>query len=123
MFEIIVTVCLATGSPCADRLLPSFYKTETVCSEMLDDRTKTWLESHDDLELRDSRCILRDNLPAVVPPLRVQEIANGVFVHKGLHGIPSPLNKGDLANLGFVVGEKSVISSQNLRTVMIICNI
>lgn len=44
-------------------------------------------------------------LPAVLP---VVEIAPGVFVHQGHHGLFSPDNAGDISNCGFVVGRDAV---------------
>lgn len=41
--------------------------------------------------------------------LAMSEIAPGVFVHKGQHAPdPSPENRGDLANISFIVGEDAV---------------
>lgn len=42
------------------------------------------------------------------PGFRVTEIAPGVFVHRGRHAEAGPANRGDLANLGFVVGGQAV---------------
>ncbi len=50
-------------------------------------------------------------MPAVLPPLpplSVQQIAPGVWVHVGLIGDFAADNAGDLANLGFVVGSRCV---------------
>lgn len=41
-------------------------------------------------------------------PLDVREIAPGVFVHQGRHEVFSPQNEGDIANIGFIVGDSSV---------------
>lgn len=38
----------------------------------------------------------------------VLEVESGVFVHKGAHELFSPHNKGDVSNLGFIVGKESV---------------
>ena len=53
------------------------------------------------------RCVRRD---AYRPALRVAvgEIAPGVFVHQGQIAIQSAANLGDIANAGFVIGEKAV---------------
>ncbi len=40
--------------------------------------------------------------------LTVEEVAPGVFVHMGLVAEPDAENRGDVANLGFVIGEDSV---------------
>jgi quinoprotein relay system zinc metallohydrolase 2 len=41
-------------------------------------------------------------------PLPVTEIAPGVFVHAGAHEEASARNRGDIANIGFIVGERCV---------------
>ncbi|WP_236024874.1 quinoprotein relay system zinc metallohydrolase 2 [Arenibaculum pallidiluteum] len=40
--------------------------------------------------------------------LPVREVAPGVFVHEGAHEETAPGNGGDIANIGFVVGEDAV---------------
>jgi quinoprotein relay system zinc metallohydrolase 2 len=43
-----------------------------------------------------------------LPPLPVQEVAPGVFVHMGEIALMSEENLGDIANIGFVIGDKGV---------------
>lgn len=43
-----------------------------------------------------------------VAPLSVTEIAPGVFVHQGAYAVFSPSNRGDVANLSFVIGRDAV---------------
>ncbi|MDT3672116.1 MAG: quinoprotein relay system zinc metallohydrolase 2 [Aromatoleum sp.] len=43
-----------------------------------------------------------------VAPLEVTESAAGVFVHAGVHEETTSDNLGDIANIGFIVGEKCV---------------
>ncbi len=43
-----------------------------------------------------------------VDPLPMTETAPGVFVHQGRHEESAPDNAGDIANIGFVVGERCV---------------
>ena len=42
------------------------------------------------------------------PPLPVEEVAPGVFVHMGEIALMSEENKGDIANIGFVIGDKGI---------------
>jgi len=43
-----------------------------------------------------------------VDALGVTEVAPGVFVHRGAYEDVNPNNRGDIANIGFIVGEKGV---------------
>ncbi len=38
----------------------------------------------------------------------LQQIADGIYVHKGVHQQPVAINKGDIANIGFIVGDTCV---------------
>ncbi len=40
--------------------------------------------------------------------LNLQEVAPGVFVHQGIHAMPNRQNHGEIANIGFIVGEQCV---------------
>lgn len=42
------------------------------------------------------------------PPLAMDEIAEGVFVHNGVHALSSAGNGGDICNRGFIVGSNGV---------------
>ncbi|UEM02282.1 quinoprotein relay system zinc metallohydrolase 2 [Skermanella rosea] len=46
--------------------------------------------------------------PAVADPLRVEEVAAGIFVHAGLPEYAGRSNGGDVANMAFVVGTQAV---------------
>lgn len=45
---------------------------------------------------------------AVAAPLTMQKIAEGVYVHQGVHAEATPANQGGIANIGFVIGDQSV---------------
>jgi quinoprotein relay system zinc metallohydrolase 2 len=48
------------------------------------------------------------SFPAGAEPLAMEEVAEGVFVHTGLHQDATKANHGDIANIGFVVGARGV---------------
>ena len=43
-----------------------------------------------------------------LPGLAIKEVAPGVFVHQGVHQLPDTHNRGEIANIGFIVGERCV---------------
>ncbi len=45
---------------------------------------------------------------ADTPPLSFSNIAKGIYVHQGQHLWPDAHNRGEIANLGFIVGERCV---------------
>lgn len=53
-------------------------------------------------------CLLVETLPALAEPLPMTEVAPGVFVHQGVIAEPAPDNRGDTANMGFIVGDSFV---------------
>lgn len=40
--------------------------------------------------------------------LTLKEVAPGVYVHQGTHQLPDRHNRGEIANIGFIVGERCV---------------
>jgi quinoprotein relay system zinc metallohydrolase 2 len=46
--------------------------------------------------------------PPPSPALNLKEVAPGVFVHQGAHQLPDARNRGEIANIGFIVGERCV---------------
>ena len=57
------------------------------------------------LILRSARC---GPAETAAPPLAVTEVAPGVFVHHGEVALADVANRGDIANIGFVVGSQAV---------------
>ncbi|MBS1212846.1 MAG: metallo-beta-lactamase family protein [Proteobacteria bacterium] len=49
-----------------------------------------------------SSCLAEDE------PLTLQEVASGVYVHQGVHALPDRHNRGEIANIGFIQGERCV---------------
>ncbi|MFT3973534.1 MAG: quinoprotein relay system zinc metallohydrolase 2 [Amaricoccus sp.] len=91
---------------CSDRLLPGDCAAE---------RAGAWVAAHPGLSLAGSRCVTA----AEVPALAVAEVAPGVFVHTGAVALASPENGGDIANLGFVIGQDAVavVDAGNTRAI------
>jgi quinoprotein relay system zinc metallohydrolase 2 len=46
--------------------------------------------------------------PLRAETLSLKEVAPGIFVHQGVHEVPDAKNRGEIANIGFVVGEHCV---------------
>jgi len=46
--------------------------------------------------------------PSAAEDLNLKEVAAGVFVHQGVHALPDRHNHGEIANIGFIVGERCV---------------
>jgi len=47
-------------------------------------------------------------VPACAEELNLVEVASGVYVHQGIHAMPDRHNHGEIANIGFIVGERCV---------------
>jgi len=43
-----------------------------------------------------------------VERLQLEQIAPGVYVHQGVHQLPDRENRGEIANIGFIVGQRCV---------------
>lgn len=102
MFEAVVTLCLdLAAGPCRDQLLPGYEAGSQVACEAA-------LAAHPPvLPARPAsrgapRCVPSG------PALAVVEVAPGIFVHEGLIEEPDMSNRGDVSNLGFVVGKTAV---------------
>ncbi len=100
MFEALVTLCLlADPSVCRDALLPGAEAaTEAGCLARLPEVTVpegAWSAGA-------PFCAPRGEV------LGFEEVAPGVFVHVGAIEEPSVENRGDVANVVFVVGEEAV---------------
>ncbi|MEM1383494.1 MAG: quinoprotein relay system zinc metallohydrolase 2 [Pseudomonadota bacterium] len=101
MFEILLTICLGSApAECRAERLPGG-DTLASCRE----QARLAAADHAAAEqVHDWPCV-----PAgAAPAFTVTEVAPGVFVHRGAIAEPSPNNRGDTANLGFVIGADSV---------------
>ena len=43
-----------------------------------------------------------------IPPLTIEAVAPGIYVHYGKHQLPNKINHGAIANIGFIVGNRCV---------------
>lgn len=104
MFEAIVTLCLvASAGVCRDRVVPGYEAVNhAACSVALKDDPPVL--GAPERGLRVSAPVCR----AAGAALDVVEVAPGVFAHQGRIQEPGIANRGDVSNLGFVIGEASV---------------
>lgn len=106
MFHLILTACLAASSGvCAPVLLPRGDAPDLAqCRAQAERIARDWLADHPQLSADAPRCVANADLPA----LALGELAPGVLVFLG---DPVPLEDsadGRIANLGVVIGERSV---------------
>lgn len=104
MFEVIIGLCLLSDPTiCRDVLVPG-YEAETLveCEHMLAGRDSARVEWFADFSKGEARCALAG------PVASFREAAPGVFVHRGIVSDAASDNSGDVANVGFVVGETAV---------------
>ena len=102
IFEILVTSCLA-GDPtdCGSGRIPVEGDLH-ACREQARAIVAT---VPDTAVFQSYPCVEQGK----IPDFNFSEIAPGVFVHKGKHaGDPDSSNRGDLANISFIIGEDSV---------------
>lgn len=106
MFVTILTACLAAApSECGPRLLPAGAAADlATCAAQGDSITTAWLAAHPGLTGQGWTCAPLDSAPA----LDLQELAPGLFVHRGADQPISAENRGRIANLGVVIGTDRV---------------
>lgn len=99
MFEVLLTFCLA-GAPaeCTTERHPGG---ETLAACRTEARA---LAAQAREEPQSWPCVAEGEMPGFT----VSEIAPGVFVHKGEQALASAENRGDIADLGFIVGDEAV---------------
>lgn len=102
MFEAILTICLlAAGTDCRDALLPGYEAaTREACDMALAATPPDLIPAGH-----------APSGPACKPvgaALDFTEVAPGVFVHLGQIAEPDRGNRGDMSNIGFIIGQRSV---------------
>ncbi|MBP0484701.1 quinoprotein relay system zinc metallohydrolase 2 [Sagittula salina] len=100
MFEMVVALCMGAGEvTCREALLPGFESaTEAACGA----QTPVIPAFLAGTPVGAPFC------REVGGTLTVQEVAPGLFVHEGRIEEPDQANRGDVSNLAFVIGERSV---------------
>jgi len=105
MFELVITLCLlAEPDVCRAQLVPgretaSLARCEAALRES-EIRGRPGLA--DGLVVRDRHC---RQMP---DGLELTEVADNIFVHRGEIAEPDPDNQGDVANIGVIIGDKSI---------------
>ena len=104
MFEAVITLCLGlSGEPCRDHLLPGAEAaTQAECETILTSDPRLQVIPEGLVAQGPARC------QEVGATLGFTEVAPGVYAHRGAIDVPNAENKGDVTNLGFVIGAQSV---------------
>jgi quinoprotein relay system zinc metallohydrolase 2 len=105
VFEVIVSLCLmASPGVCRDHLLPGLEtKTLTECQSELAGAAAE-LDTKSEKTVRVGSPVCR----AMPAGLTLEPIADDIFVHMGAIAEPGPDNLGDVANIGVVIGDRSI---------------
>ncbi len=48
-------------------------------------------------------------IPCTIKAFEIKEIEDGIYVHYGVHEETNKRNKGDICNIGFIIGKKSIM--------------
>lgn len=104
MFEALISLCLdLNAGPCRVHLLPGYEAaTQAACEDLLSQRPPDLRVFGELAAQSDARC------GPAGERLSVTEVAPGVFVHVGRIEEPNQNNRGDVSNMGFIIGEQSV---------------
>ncbi|MEO3416464.1 quinoprotein relay system zinc metallohydrolase 2 [Roseovarius sp. CAU 1744] len=104
MYEAILTLCLIAGQDCRPVLLPGYEAPDlAACQKLLDEAPPVLEGRFAGLEAKGG-----PECRAAGVALDFTEVSPGVFVHMGAIAEPDLGNAGDVANLGFVIGDRSV---------------
>ena len=103
MLHLLVMACTADAF-CAERWLPAGDAgTRATCEAAAPPLMATWLSAHQ-LHERSFRCVPTKALPSAT----LEEVAPGVFVHRGAPGLADRINGGKIANLSVVIGPAGI---------------
>ncbi len=110
MYQLLLAVCInGEAALCMDRRLPLGEDMNMMrCMREGLVHAQKWADARPDLELKSWRCITEQQEPKPLEDFAVEEVGNGVFVHRGQHAIPAPVNLNDTSNIGFVIGQDAV---------------
>lgn len=101
MIDVLATLCLLdAASTCAERAVPVG---AASCEEALAaaaPRLEEWRSAY---RVEDVRCGA-----LAAPPLPFEEVAPGLFAHRGAVALADGENGGDIGNVAFVVGQEAV---------------
>jgi len=105
MYEILISLCLLNDPGVCRQQLVAGLETETEqqCLELRRGLDQEDIAA-DYTEYRASELVCRRSPSG----LSLEKIADGIYVHTGDVSEPNPRNRGDIANLGFIVGSKSI---------------
>lgn len=106
MFHLVLSVCL-TADPaiCAERLLPAPMAMERAgCEGTGAVRAAEWAALHPELAAGEWRCLPLADLPA----LSLVDMGGGLYLHPGASGPATRENRGEIANLGVIIGAEAV---------------
>ena len=106
MFEVFVTVCLIkVADVCTDVLIPGgIQETMQSCQTSMIERHQQWQQQlKDEYIIESPKCV-----PRPETKLSFDEVAEGVFVQRGLISDLISSSRGNISNIGFVVGEESI---------------
>ena len=106
IFELVVTLCL--GDVCHPRVVPNAtaVQSEASCLATAGIRARDWAATFPDARVADATCAPLDTLAERAA--KVIETAPGLFVHFGKVESVAAGSDGDVANTGFVIGERGV---------------
>jgi len=101
MIDVLATVCLLVApGTCAPRVVPVGAETCVEAEAAALARLEAWRREY---RVEGVRCgTLGEPAPGF------EEVAPGLFVHRGEVALADPANGGDIGNIAFVVGEEAV---------------